>query len=255
MHRIGRTGRAGRSGEAILFVAPRERRMLASIERATRQKIRLMELPSTEEINDKRVAAFKQGISDALANEELDFYLQLVESYRIEHNVPAIEIAAALAKLVQGDQPMLLAAKPKPAQRPEKGPQGDKRRRDDDKKQRGKPRSEQDEGLPPMVPYRVEVGERDGVKPGNIVGAIANEAGLDGQYIRRIQIHEDHTTLELPEGMPRDIERILKKAWVCGKQLGIRSLEPKQDRGKKRVFKAPARDAKAKKKPRKQKKS
>ena len=82
-----------------------------------------------------------------------------------------------------------------------------------------------------------------------------NEAGLDGQYIRRIQIHEDHTTLELPEGMPRDIERILKKAWVCGKQLGIRSLEPKQDRGKKRVFKAPARDAKAKKKPRKQKKS
>jgi ATP-dependent RNA helicase DeaD len=111
--------------------------------------------------------------------------------------------------------------------------------------------------MPAMVPYRIEVGERDGVKPANIVGAIANEAGLDGQYIRRIDIHDDHTTLELPDGMPRDIERMLKKAWVCGKQLRIRSLEPKEKRVKKRVFKAPPDGKKpgkrAAKKPRKKK--
>jgi ATP-dependent RNA helicase DeaD len=250
VHRIGRTGRAGRTGEAILFVAPRERRMLAAIERATRQKITLMELPSTEVINDRRVAAFKQRISDTLADEELDFYQQLVESYRVEHNIPAIEIAAALAKLVQGDQPLLLSGKPKAA--PREGLKRDKQRpRDGDRKQRGKPRREQDADLPPMVAYRVEVGERDGVKPGNIVGAIANEAGLDGHFIRRIDIHEDHTTLELPDGMPREIERTLRKAWVCGKQLGIRRLEPKAKGGKKRVFKAPESGKRAGRKPRK----
>ena len=109
--------------------------------------------------------------------------------------------------------------------------------------------------MPVMVPYRIEVGERDGVKPANIVGAIANEAGLDGQFIRRIDIHEDHTTLELPDGMPREIERTLRKAWVCGKQLQIRSLEPKEKRVKKRVFKAPPGGRKPGKKPRKPKKS
>jgi ATP-dependent RNA helicase DeaD len=252
VHRIGRTGRAGRKGEAILFVAPRERRMLAAIERATRQKITRMELPSTEEINDRRVATFKQRITDTLADEGLDFYQQLIESYRLEHNIPAIEIAAALAKLAQGDQPLLLKNAPKP-----KAARKERERDDSSKRERGKDkkggkqsrRPEQEADMPAMVPYRIEVGERDGVKPANIVGAIANEAGLEGQYIRRIDIHEDHTTLELPDGMPRDIERILKKAWVCGKQLHIRSLEPKEKRVKKRVFKAPADGKKPGKKP------
>ena len=256
VHRIGRTGRAGRKGEAILFVAPRERRMLAAIERATRQKITHMELPSTEEINDRRVASFKQRISDTLASEGLDFYQQLIESYRLEHNIPAIEIAAALAKLAQGEQPLLLKNAPKP-----KAARQERERDDNRKKERGKEKragkqsreAGQEADMPVMVPYRIEVGERDGVKPANIVGAIANEAGLDGQYIRRIDIHEDHTTLELPDGMPRDIQRMLKKVWVCGKQLQIRSLEPKEKRVKKRVFKAPADGKKAGKKPRKKK--
>ena len=252
VHRIGRTGRAGRKGEAILFVAPRERRMLAAIERATRQKITHMELPSTEEINDRRVATFKQRITDMLAGEGLDFYQQLIESYRLEHNIPAIEIAAALAKMVQGEQPLLLKNAPKP-----KAVRQERERDDSRKKERGKGQKAgkqtrqpgQEADMPAMVPYRVEVGERDGVKPANIVGAIANEAGLEGQYIRRIEIHEDYTTLELPDGMPRDIERMLKKAWVCGKQLRIRSLEPKEKRVKKRVFKAPADGRKPGKKP------
>ncbi|MGD8234961.1 MAG: DEAD/DEAH box helicase [Chromatiales bacterium] len=258
VHRIGRTGRAGRKGEAILFVAPRERRMLAAIERATRQKITRMELPSTEEINDRRVASFKQRITDTLADEGLDFYQQLIESYRLEHNIPAIEIAAALAKLAQGKQPLLLKNAPKP-----KAARQERDRGDSSKKERGKGKRDgkhprqpgQEADMPVMVPYRIEVGERDGVKPANIVGAIANEAGLDGQFIRRIDIHEDHTTLELPDGMPREIERTLRKAWVCGKQLQIRSLEPKEKRVKKRVFKAPPGGRKPGKKPRKPKKS
>ncbi len=109
IHRIGRTGRAGRSGEAILFVAPRERRMLAAIERATRQKITRLELPTTETVNNKRIADFKQKISDTLAAGETTFMQNLVEQYRDEHDVPALEIAAALAKMSIGDKPLLLA--------------------------------------------------------------------------------------------------------------------------------------------------
>ena len=255
VHRIGRTGRAGRKGEAILFVAPREQRMLAAIERATRQKITRMELPSTEELNDRRVAAFKQRITDTLAGEGLDFYQQLIESYRLEHNTPAIEIAAALAKLAQGDRPLLLKHAPKQKPDRKEADRGGRKQKERTMEEGRRPprRREQEADMPAMVPYRIEVGERDGVKPGNIVGAIANEAGLDGQYIRRIEIHEDHTLLELPDGMPRDIQRALKKAWVCGKQLRIRALEPKPKGGKKRVFKAPADGKKPGKKPRKKK--
>jgi len=255
VHRIGRTGRAGRKGEAILFVAPREQRMLAAIERATRQKITRMELPSTEELNDRRVAAFKQRITDTLAGEGLDFYQQLIESYRLEHNTPAIEIAAALAKLAQGDRPLLLKHAPKQKPDRKEADRGGRKQKERTMEEGRRPprRREQEADMPAMVPYRIEVGERDGVKPGNIVGAIANEAGLDGQYIRRIEIHEDHTLLELPDGMPRDIQRALKKAWVCGKQLRIHALEPKPKGGKKRVFKAPADGKKPGKKPRKKK--
>ena len=112
VHRIGRTGRAGRSGEAILFVSPRERRMLNTIEKATKQKIELMELPSTEIINDQRIARFQQRITDTLAVEDLGLYYQIIEHYRQEHNVPALEIASALAKMVQGNAPLLLTNQP-----------------------------------------------------------------------------------------------------------------------------------------------
>ncbi|MFP4494911.1 MAG: DEAD/DEAH box helicase, partial [Halochromatium sp.] len=114
IHRIGRTGRAGRAGEAILFVAPRERRMLAAIERATRQRIEPLTLPSTETVNNKRIADFKQRITDTLAAGELDFMQGLIEQYQEEHDVPAVEIAAALAKLSIGDQPLLLTAPKRP---------------------------------------------------------------------------------------------------------------------------------------------
>ena len=200
IHRIGRTGRAGRRGEAILFVAPRERRMLSAIEKATRQKIEQMVLPSTEAVNNKRIADFKQKITDTLAIGELGFMQGLVEQYRQEHDVPAVEIAAALAKISIGDKSMLLS--------PEKH-KG---------KARMKPLRDVEAGADR---YRIEVGHVHGVKPGNIVGAIANESGLDGSHIGHIEIESEFSLVDLPTGMPKDVFLDLKKVRVCGQAMNI----------------------------------
>ncbi len=246
VHRIGRTGRAGRSGEAILFVTPREKGMLRAIERATRQPIEEMQLPSVEAVNDRRVAKFLGRISDALATGEAGEYRGLIETYEREHNVPAVEIAAALARLLQGDTPLLLAPDRKPppretfdrparAERPAHRGERPERAERPARSERG----EHDAGFaerpsapkPPrgapefgMETYRIEVGHAHGVKPNNIVGAIANEAGLESRYIGRIDIHDDHTVLDLPEGMPREVLTHLKKVWVSGQQLRIHKL-------------------------------
>jgi len=242
VHRIGRTGRAGRQGDAILFVAPREKRMLNAIERATRQKIDMMELPSTEVINDKRIDKFKQRITDALANEDTAIFTQLIEHYQQEHNVPAIEIAAALAHLLQGDNDFLLTNKPQRKQKSRDDWDRDDRGRDRgrdrprrDRAERGdrerSPRRERqprdtavDDG---MERYRIEVGHDHQVKPGNIVGAITNEADIESKYIGRISIYDDHSTVDLPEGMPKELLYTLKKVWVSGQQLKI-SLDGKE---------------------------
>ncbi len=239
VHRIGRTGRAGAKGDAILFVAPREKRLLSAIERATKKPIELMELPSTEVINDKRIASFKQRISDTIAQEdgeEFEFYSQLIEQYQQEHNVPATEIAAALAKLLQGDTPLLLKNQPaRPSSRREKferEPRQSRKRSPERKRPERSERSEraerpkrerkqQDKPEVGMETFRIEVGRENGVEPGNIVGAIANEAGLESQYIGRIDIHDDYSFIDLPEGMPKDLFKDLKKVWVSGKQLKI----------------------------------
>ena len=229
IHRIGRTGRAGRKGDAILFVAPREKRMLSAIERATRKKIELMELPSTELINDKRVAKFKQRITDTLANEDLKLFEQMIEQYQQEHNVPAQEVAGAIAHLLQGDIPFLLQNK-------RKSKASEKRAKDDwdrddrpQRKQRSHKQGERparkgsspDEG---MERYRIEVGHNHDVLPGNIVGAIANEAGMDSQYIGRISIYDDHSLVDLPAGMPKEVFNLLKNVWVSGQKLKISRL-------------------------------
>ena len=239
VHRIGRTGRAGREGNAILFVAPREKRMLQQIERATNQKIEMLEMPSTEVINNKRIARFTQNITDTLANEELAFYGSILEKYTLEHNIPAIEVAAALARMVQGDEPLLLSNKPE-AQRSTRSDRdrGDKKSRDRgsrrDREDRGersdrgdrgsrerRPRRDSHEKEEGMQTYRLEVGHDHGVKPGNIVGAIANEAGIDSKHMGRIQINDDYSTIDLPEGMPKDIFMELKSVRVAGQQLNI----------------------------------
>jgi len=238
VHRIGRTGRAGRDGDAILFVAPREKRMLSAIEKATRQKIDIMELPSTELINDKRIARFKERITDTLATENLGLFPQLIEQYQQEHNVPAEEIAAALAHLLQGDIPLLLQNKPKRKGRDNKKQDTIKSRdterrpskrpaTSDSRKPREEPKpSARKMALPQqdMERFRIEVGHNHDVKPGSIVGAIANEAGLDGEFIGHIDIHDEYSLIDLPEGMPKDIFNDLKKVWVAGKQLKISRL-------------------------------
>ena len=262
VHRIGRTGRAGRQGDAILFVAPREKSMLHAIERATNQKIEIMELPSTELINDQRMAKFKQRITDTLASEELGLFYQMIEQYQQEHNVPVLEIAAALGLLLQGETPLMLQAKShhfkedKSWQNDEtktrKGRGGDRgkergrmrdkvRGKDQDRsskkeftlekrdKVRGKDQDRSSKKELPleegMERFRIEVGHNHDVKPNNIVGAVANEAGLDSQHIGRINIYDDFSVIDLPEGMPKDVFSDLKKVWVAGKQLHISLLK------------------------------
>jgi len=239
VHRIGRTGRAGREGDAILFVAPREKRLLHAIEKATKKKIDMMELPSTELINNKRIANFKQKITDTLANEDLGLFTQLIEQYQTEHNVPANDVAAALAQLLQGDTPLLLKKKPntnpkkdwdkEDSKRKERKP----RKKSRDHKSSSRNSIELEEG---MERFRLEVGHNHKVKPGNIVGAIANEAGLDSKHIGRIDIRDSYSVVDLPSGMPKDIFNDLKKAWVAGQQLKISLLDSKPEKksGKKK---------------------
>ncbi len=268
VHRIGRTGRAGRAGEAILFVAPREKRLLNAIERATRQKIDLMEMPTTEDINDRRVARFLQQISDTLGQDDLEFYQSLLEQYAQEHNVPVLEIAAALAKISHGERPLLVKGRPSepearaskpaegkarasggsearaPARKPASAPTKSETTREaraaarkpedvpdahtDSRAQRRRKAATDDE--PQMERFWLAVGEQHGAQAGHIVGAIANEAGLEGRYIKQLSIQSDHSTVELPMGMPRDILMHLKKVWVCGQRLGIRSLDKAEKR-------------------------
>ena len=219
VHRVGRTGRAGEQGDAILFVAPREKRLLNAIEKATRKKIEIMELPSTELINDKRIAKFKQRITDTLATEDLGFFAQIIEQYQQEHNVPALEISAALAQLLQGGTPFLLQHKPQ--RKADNKWNKDERPHRKQRERSSRKESQPEEG---MQRFRIEVGHNHKVKPGNIVGAIANEAGIDSQYIGRINIHDEYSLVDLPEGMPKDIFNSLKKVWVSGQQLKISSL-------------------------------
>lgn len=232
VHRIGRTGRAGRTGDAILFVSPREKRLLANIEQATKQKVAEMQLPSTEFINNTRITKFKQRITDTLAAEELSFYSQLIGQYQMEHDVPAIDIAAALAKLFQGDVPLLLKDNVKKSGKEQ---HAEKERRE---KERGPKREKSHAGSVAMELFRIEVGRSDGVKPGNIVGAIANETGIDGEHIARIKIEELYSTVELPAGMPKDLFQALKKVRVAGKPLNISRFDPesiKKAKSKKRM--------------------
>jgi ATP-dependent RNA helicase DeaD len=212
VHRIGRTGRAGRTGQAILFVAPRERRMLRVIEQATRQPITAMRLPTREDVTDHRVARFKLLLDETLEKEELDFFQRVVEGYREERGADIEAVAAALAFLVQRERPLAPPAEAVAAERPAHEPQPRPSfRRERDDRARGV--------SPGSVRYRIEVGRDHGVQPKNIVGAIANEAGLDSRDIGHIKLYDSFSTVELPEGMPKELFQHLQKVWVCGRQL------------------------------------
>jgi ATP-dependent RNA helicase DeaD len=231
-HRIGRTGRAGRSGDAILFITPRERSMLKAIERATRQPVSQLALPTVKVVNEVRIAKFKDQISETLAAGGLEVFRSLIEEFEREQNVPAVDIAAALAKLSRGDIPLLLE---KPDREARPAPEWEERaprpaRADSQphapasapafKRERERERVPRAPD-PGMGTFRIEVGHVHGVKPGNIVGAIANEAGIDSKYIGRIEIYDDYSMLDLPSDLPPDLVEHLKKVWVAGQQLNI----------------------------------
>jgi ATP-dependent RNA helicase DeaD len=244
VHRIGRTGRAGRSGEAILFVAPRERNMLRIIERATNQRIEPMQLPSVEDVNEQRVLRFKERIANAVESGEGALFRPLVEQIERERNVPAAEIAAALASLLQGPAPFLLAPRPPPAAHAppqswdQSGSTNAAEPASDAGTGRETPRLRRVKGRPRLETYRIEVGHTHGVQPGNIVGALANEAGLEGHNIGHIDIREDHSFVDLPVGMPKEIFRDLQAVRVCGAELRIRCVDSKPARPERRPHSA-----------------
>ena len=233
VHRIGRTGRAGRTGDAILFVTPREIRMLHTIEKATNQKIGIMELPSTKLLNNQRITKFKRLITDTLNNEELGIFYQMIEQYQKEHNVPAIEIASALALLLQNNSPFMLKSKFNLINEEENLLNNDantfKKLGMEQRRVRGKVKVKSIRKKLPlekgMECFRLEVGHKHSVKIKNIVGAIANESGLDSRYIGRVNIFDDYSEINLPEGMPKDVFKDLKKVWVSGQQLKISSIK------------------------------
>jgi ATP-dependent RNA helicase DeaD len=234
VHRIGRTGRAGRSGEAILFIAPRERNMLRIIERATRQPIEAMNLPTIDDVNLRRIGRFKERIALALNGGASSSYRGVVEDFARESGADIVDVAAALASLAQGKTPLTLSGK---AAREETGAAPDA-------KDRGRPRPPGHKGgrFGPQETYRLEVGRAHGVQPGNLVGAIANEADLDGSQINGIDIQEDHTFVRLPAGMPAEILERLQRVRVKGRPLSAGVVErrpparrkPKPHRGQSR---------------------
>ncbi|WP_167386761.1 DEAD/DEAH box helicase [Aeromonas cavernicola] len=237
VHRIGRTGRAGRKGEAILFVAPRERRMLRAIEHATRQAIEPMKMPSTDDINQHRLTKFKERIRETMMGEELEIYHNLVNELIEEDSADPLELAAALAKLVQGDQPLLLDDSiPDPLLNNSSDRGGFERRDFNDRGGRdGADRGDRAARRMPslaarplkdnpdveMERYRVDVGAHHGVKPGQIVGAIANEANIESRFIGNIDIADDFSTVDLPKGMTAEVLEVIKKARVCQRPLQI----------------------------------
>ena len=230
VHRIGRTGRAGRTGNAILFVSPREFRMLKTIERVTRATIEPLRLPTRSEVEIKRAEQFKQQITEVIENESLEYFVELVSQMEDDQDLTAHEIAAALAWIAQRERPLKLdpAEWPdEPAARPERERPARENREEILAKRR-----EFSAGA--LARYRINVGRNDGVMPKEIVGAIANEGGIEGRYIGQINLFPDFSTVELPRDLPADVLAQIGAIRVRRQALAIRPLEEGEAEGMER---------------------
>jgi ATP-dependent RNA helicase DeaD len=262
VHRIGRTGRAGRSGEAILFIAPRERNLLRLIERHTRQAIEPLRLPTVEDVNVRRLAKLKARIGEALAAGASDYYRRAVEEVSLETGADLLAVGAAILSLVEGGAPVAARNRAEPAGEGDAGdrgprgggqPGGEPLDTREDAEQDGRPARGprapsaalqfEDDGR--QVTWRLAVGRRNGVLPGNIVGAIANESGLTGQHINGVDIRADYTLVRLPAALPQAIIDRLSRTVVRGQAL---NLEP-GDSPPRRAFQKPKPHRKGKPRP------
>ncbi len=275
VHRIGRTGRAGRSGTAVLFVTTREMRMLKVIERATRQKIEPQVMPSRQAVADRRVALFREQIEEVIQAEELDFFREVVADLESSGEADLHEIAAALAFLAQRERPLQLPDNDGPDIANTRPPRAERshddrferpaRRTDrgDDRPERGNDRPDRSIDRPERAPrenraqilerrreysdgklirYRIEVGRNHEVSPKDIVGAIANEAGIESRYIGQINLYDDYSTVELPGDLSKEILAVLRKVRVRQQKLEIRELdedEARRDDARSRTGRSP----------------
>ena len=238
VHRIGRTGRAGRTGEAILFLTPQEKRHLHAIEKTTAQPIDSMAVPSVRQINQKRIEDFHARITHTIQNEDTHFFEELIQNYFMTHDENPMAVAAAVAHILQGDRPILLSERDSFAEKIGRSRE-DNRSSDRRPERRTNERTRSSRSDAPvnaspmeftptpedMQTFRVEVGEKHGVTPANIVGAIANEANIHSQFIGRIHVQEHFSFVELPGNIPRKVWRSLKTVWVCNQQLNISKAE------------------------------
>jgi ATP-dependent RNA helicase DeaD len=225
VHRIGRTGRAGRTGEALLFVAPRERHLLKAIERATRQPLTEIPLPSVEDVNAQRVQKFGDSITENLGSPNLAMFRKLIEDYEQEHNIALVDVAAALAVGLYDGESFLM--EPDPPASPARERERRERRTEDrvDRRDR-RDRDRDDDGDGPgsrnrrtnveLATYRINVGKRHHVAPGAIVGAIANEGGLRRTDFGHISIRPDHSLVELPANLPKETLEALRRTRISG---------------------------------------
>jgi ATP-dependent RNA helicase DeaD len=205
VHRIGRTGRAGRPGVAISFVTPRENHLLRAIEKTNRTKLEEMRLPTVEDVNAFRVSRFTDAIGQALGDPQLGLFRDLIAGYEQEHDVPALDIAAAIAVLAQDGQPLFLEEMPEPVRAPQQ-------ERANARRGRGRP----------MVPYRIEVGKRHRVEPRQIVGALANEGGLSREDFGKIDIRPAFSIVELPADLPAETLEALSDTRISGVLIDLK---------------------------------
>jgi ATP-dependent RNA helicase DeaD len=241
VHRIGRTGRAGRSGAAISFVTPRERRLLSAIEKATRQPLTQMQLPTVEDVNATRLTRFDDAISAALEQEDrISRFRDIIGHYVEHHDVPEADVAAALAVVAQGDEPLLLSPEDALTQRLERDDRSrddrqgrpDRGGRDDrtDRTGRAGSTDRPERRVRPndkaMASFRIAVGKRQKVEPRQIVGALANEGGLSREDFGAIRIFPDFSLVELPADLPGAVLAKLDSTRISGKLI---ELQP--DRG------------------------